>query len=325
MNLNPNYYSSTTGNFIKDTRYNNSENLNLDLYNTTQNFHDYHKNIQSTSSSLISGNTTSYEITDKNTFHNPFIRNNNENLSFERRYQIIEEIKNEYLNKEPNYIIQKDIIRNDYKSSNPIIINNKINQDENDELVHLTSKKFTNYDKNNQEDEKQEIITNNIIESNNDNPNNNYNNNYIQNFNNENHMNYNNSINENQMNYNNNINENQMNYNNNNIHNENQMNYNLNQNNIRKENINKPLKDKNVTSQFKVIFPKEKKGLDELNDVTEERTENYISMENEINKITESMEKENNNKNNIKKEKNKNGKKRSKSKLKKKNILIQLK
>ena len=318
MNLNPNYYSSTTGNFIKDTRYNNSENLNLDLYNTTQNFHDYHKNIQSTSSSLISGNTTSYEITDKNTFHNPFIRNNNENLSFERRYQIIEEIKNEYLNKEPNYIIQKDIIRNDYKSSNPIIINNKINQDENDELVHLTSKKFTNYDKNNQEDEKQEIISNNIIESNNDNPNNNYNNNYIQNFNNENHMNYNNSINENQMNYNNNINENQMNYNNNNIHNENQMNYNLNQNNIRKENINKPLKDKNVTSQFKVIFPKEKKGLDELNDVTEERTENYISMENEINKITESMEKENNNKNNIKKEKNKNGKKRTKSKLKKK-------
>ena len=60
MNLNPNYYSSTTGNFIKDTRYNNSENLNLDLYNTTQNFHDYHKNIQSTSSSLISGNTTSF-------------------------------------------------------------------------------------------------------------------------------------------------------------------------------------------------------------------------------------------------------------------------
>lgn len=265
MNFNPNNYSSTTGNLYNESKYNN-ENLNRDLYNTTQNFQNY-KGSPINTSSMISGNTTSYEITDKNTFHNHFIRNNNENQSFERRQQIVEEIKNEYLNKEPNYIIQDNIIRNDYKSNIPISINNKNIQEDNDELVHLTSKKFINVEENNQE-EKKENNCNKITDKN-------INYNIINN---------NNEIN-NQSNNSNNIN--------------------------RNEKINIPLKDNNVTTQFKVIFPKEKKGIDELNDVTEERTENYISMENEINKITDSIEKEktNDNKKNIKKNKNKNEKK----------------
>ena len=272
MNFNPNNYSSTTGNLYNESKYNN-ENLNRDLYNTTQNFQDY-KGTPINTSSMISGNTTSYEITDKNTFHNHFIRNNNENQSFERRQQIVEEIKNEYLNKEPNYIIQDNIIRNDYKSNIPISINNKNIQEDNDELVHLTSKKFINVEENNQE-EKKENNCNKITDKN-------INYNIINN---------NNEIN-NQSNNSNNIN--------------------------RNEKINIPLKDNNVTTQFKVIFPKEKKGIDELNDVTEERTENYISMENEINKITDSIEKEktNDNKKNIKKNKNKNEKKENKSKSK---------
>jgi len=272
MNFNPNNYSSTTGNLYNESKYNN-ENLNRDLYNTTQNFQNY-KGSPINTSSMISGNTTSYEITDKNTFHNHFIRNNNENQSFERRQQIVEEIKNEYLNKEPNYIIQDNIIRNDYKSNIPISINNKNIQEDNDELVHLTSKKFINVEENNQE-EKKENNCNKITDKN-------INYNIINN---------NNEIN-NQSNNSNNIN--------------------------RNEKINIPLKDNNVTTQFKVIFPKEKKGIDELNDVTEERTENYISMENEINKITDSIEKEktNDNKKNIKKNKNKNEKKENKSKSK---------
>ena len=272
MNFNPNNYSSTTGNLYNESKYNN-ENLNRDLYNTTQNFQNY-KGSPINTSSMISGNTTSYEITDKNTFHNHFIRNNNENQSFERRQQIVEEIKNEYLNKEPNYIIQDNIIRNDYKSNIPISINNKNIQEDNDELVHLTSKKFINVEENNQE-EKKENNCNKITDKN-------INYNIINN---------NNEIN-NQSNNSNNIN--------------------------RNEKINIPLKDNNVTTQFKVIFPKEKKGIDELNDVTEERTENYISMENEINKITESIEKEktNDNKKNIKKNKNKNEKKENKTKSK---------
>ena len=274
MNFNPNNYSSTTGNLYNESKYNN-ENLNRDLYNTTQNFQNYKGSLINTSS-MISGNTTSYEITDKNTFHNHFIRNNNENQSFERRQQIVEEIKNEYLNKEPNYIIQDNIIRNDYKSNIPISINNKNIQEDNDELVHLTSKKFINVEENNQE-EKKENILNKI-------PDKNINNNIINNNNNEINTQINNS----------------------------------NQINNRNEKINIPLKDNNVTTQFKVIFPKEKKGIDELNDVTEERTENYISMENEINKITDSIEKEktNDNKKNIKKNKNKNEKKENKSKSK---------
>ena len=274
MNFNPNNYTSTTGNLYNETKYNN-ENLNRDLYNTTQNFQDY-KGSPINTSSMISGNTTSYEITDKNTFHNHFIRNNNENQSFERRQQIVEEIKNEYLNKEPNYIIQENIIRNDYKSNNPILINNKNNQDDNDDLVHLTSKKFINVEENNQEEKKENTL--------NKFPDKNINNNIINNNNNEINTQINNS----------------------------------NQINNRNEKINIPLKDNNVTTQFKVIFPKEKKGIEELNDVTEERTENYISMENEINKITESIEKEktNDNKKNIKKNKNKNEKKEKKSKSK---------
>ena len=40
MNFNPNNYTSTTGNLYNEKKYNN-ENLNRDLYNTTQNFQNY--------------------------------------------------------------------------------------------------------------------------------------------------------------------------------------------------------------------------------------------------------------------------------------------
>ena len=74
-------------------------------------------------------------------------------------------------------------------------------------------------------------------------------------------------------------------------------NYKSTSNNLKKG--NKQIKEKennNITTQLNVIFPKEKienKHLKTLREVTEERTENYISIEKDINKNSESREKEN--------------------------------
>jgi len=69
-------------------------------------------------------------------------------------------------------------------------------------------------------------------------------------------------------------------------------------NNLKK--VNKQIKEKDnnnniFTTQLNVIFPKEKienKHLKTLREVTEEKTENYISIEKDINKISELKEKE---------------------------------
>ena len=128
-----------------------SSNINKEFYNSSDNIHK--KNTTST----LTGNST-LEVKDKNKFNNDSIKNTNKNLLNETRNKIIEKIKNQKKQKEINYIIDDKITKNNEGSNNQILINKKIDYQNN--KVNIYNNNYEGKDKNNLNYQLKENINN---------------------------------------------------------------------------------------------------------------------------------------------------------------------
>ncbi len=158
----PIYKSEKSENLFSKNKEVETNNTNQEFYHSSDNIHK--KNTTST----LSGNST-LEVKDKNKFNTQSSKNMNKNLLSETRNKIIEKIKNQYKQKEINYIIKDTITKNDEDLNKQLLINKTLNYQNN--KVNINNNTYEGNEKMNSNNKINENINNltNIIKPINDN------------------------------------------------------------------------------------------------------------------------------------------------------------